>query len=127
VEPQYQRLKAASDSAQATLATANQALTDANGRLRAAGDLTILTPAAVTPSDRLPLLAQADAGAAVGAGALVALLFAGGDALARRRDAAVAHAPAAAPATQQAAGNGAGTPEQHEQWAENGVLRAGRE
>ncbi|HZQ57273.1 MAG TPA: hypothetical protein VFA84_04530 [Acidimicrobiales bacterium] len=124
-EPQYQQLKAAYDSAQGTLATSQQALTDANSRLRAAADTTILTPPTVAPASRVAELARADGAAAAAAAVLVLGLAVVADAVADRR--AARAGAAEAPHEHGHNGQVSGVAVTADSWSKDGVLRAGHE
>jgi hypothetical protein len=83
--PTYVQLKAASDSAQATLASADSQLTDATGRLSAAQSTTVLTTPTVTKTSRASLLVRVGLGAAAAAALIAIALFALADAMGRWR------------------------------------------
>jgi hypothetical protein len=70
--PQYVQLKAASDSAQATLATSQQSLTQASGVMSAASSPSILSAPVATKTSKATTVARVAVGGAV-AGAVVVL------------------------------------------------------
>jgi hypothetical protein len=80
--PRYLQLKAASDSAQATLAAADQVLTAANGVVAAAQSPSVLTTPSVGRASRAGLMARVGGAGAVAAVLIVFGLFVAAD---RRR------------------------------------------
>jgi hypothetical protein len=83
--PGYLQLKSASDSAQATLATANGALTEASGLLNAAGSPSVLTQPTASRASRIGPMARIGGAAAAVALVIVFLFFVASDSLKRRR------------------------------------------
>jgi uncharacterized protein involved in exopolysaccharide biosynthesis len=107
-QPRFAELKAASDSAQAALASASQALTDASGRLNAAADPSILTTPVVTVVSRVPELARADGASALAAVCVLLAILVVADGRAARVDVAGTGGPRRD--EQADSGGGDGTP-----------------
>jgi hypothetical protein len=78
--PQYLQLKSASDSAQATLATANEVLTGASGLLNAARSPSVLTAPTTSRASRIGTMARLGGAAAAGVLVIVYALFVAADA-----------------------------------------------
>jgi hypothetical protein len=88
-EPEYQTLKAASDSAAGAVASAAQSVADASGILASASSPTILTPPVVGRTSSGARLAQATVLAGVAAAVVVALTIALLEWRGRRRDSSI--------------------------------------